>query len=222
MKYSSWILLFITLNVFAQTNSFETPFNSKVNKNAFVIKGKVLPYLMGNGLGINNSLGFEIGFLKTNSIGLEGFYNYYYDQEDKVTDRQGVFHETGNLTDLQEKALQMSYRHYYNFQRWRSNKGIAFYNGLFYRLETDIRNTDPNYKNEYINQKTGIRAGGLLMGMIMTFPKSSHLYMDYNFTIGKQFKNISSYNIENNQDVYEQYSYNSFYFNIGVSLNYWF
>ena len=222
MKYCSWILLLITCNVFAQSNSLDTPFNSKVDKNAFVIKGKVLPYLMGNGSGINNSLGFEIGFFKNNSIALEGFYNYFSDKDDNVIDRQGVKHETGNSTNLHERALQMSYRHYYNFQRWRTNKGIAFYNGLFYRVETDVRNTDPDYKNEYINQKTGIRAGGLLMGMIMAFPKSSHLYMDYNFTIGKQFKDISNYNIVDNQNVYEYYNYNSFYFNIGVSINYWF
>lgn len=221
MKYCSWIVLFITLNVFAQKKSFETPFNPKVNKNAFVIKGKALPYLMGNGLGINNSLGVEVGFFKNNSIALEGFYNYYYDMEDNVKDRQGAEHEKGNLSDLNERALQISYRHYYNFQQSIHN-GIMFYNGLFYRVETDVRSTDPNYKNDYINQKTGIKAGGLVMGMIVSFPRSSHLYMDYNFTIGKQFKNISSYNTVDNLDVYEHYNYNAFYFNVGVSLNYWF
>ncbi len=225
MKKIIFLILFFNLHSFGQKYDdldlywSYSPFNGKGSENTYAIKSKVLPYTIGNGLGINNSLGFEIGFFKNNSIGVEGYYNYSQNSHDKVTDKSGVYHETGNRSYGNEKALQFNYRYYFNFQKLRDRKRKAFYSGLFYRVENDLSRNDENFINDYINQTTNSKAYGIIIGMISRFKNSKHFGMDYNFSFGNEYNTITGLN-ESYEATYRKSKSN--YFNIGISLNYWF
>jgi hypothetical protein len=217
-----WIVLLFSLYSFGQNleeNEVYSPFNPKSTTNTYCIKAKTLPYLIGNGLGINNSLGVEIGFLKNNSIGVDGFYNYSQDSRDYVTDKAGIKHDSGDRSYLKEKAIQFSYRYYFNFQKLRNVKRKAFYSGLFYRIENDLSLNDENFKNDYIRETTDSKAYGLLIGMISKFKNYKHFGMDYSVSIGSQNKTVSGLN-EAYETTFRKSKAN--YFNIGISLNYWF
>jgi hypothetical protein len=55
-----------------------TPFNKKSKFNNFAIIFKILPWIsFPSGSGINPSSGFEYGFAKNQSIGIDLYYNQY-------------------------------------------------------------------------------------------------------------------------------------------------
>lgn len=221
-------MFFVTLNSFAQDVEnqrkndsywFYSPFSKQNARNTYSIKCKALPYTLGNGLGINNSLGFEIGFFKNNSIGTDFFYNYSRNSHDFVKDKQGVEHESGNRSYSNEKAVQFNYRYYLSFKKMRNKFGKAFYSGLFYRIENSKEIRDENFKNEFIEQSNNIKAYGVAIGIASKFKNSLHFGMDYNIQIGHQLKDISTLK-ELNETSFERKS--TSYFNVGISLNYWF
>ncbi|WP_333600389.1 hypothetical protein [Flavobacterium sp.] len=232
MRFLSILLLVSTLASFAQEKKgildwdykppVYSPFNPQAAENTYAIKAKALPFFLGNGFGIYNSLGFEAGFCKNNSVAIDGFYNYSQDTEDEVTDRQGIKHETGNRSYMFEKAVQLSYRHYYSFQKWREHYRLTFYNGVFFRTEHGRNKKDENYNNEYITRTANTKAFGLVTGMVQRFQDSSHFGMDYNFSLGKKFESVDKYKLVNTNYITTNTKSNSFYFNIGISVNYWF
>ena len=214
MRYVVLFFILFSFQLFAQKDySFvevDTPFDPQSHHNTNCIKIKSLPYPNGNGYGINNSLGFEIGFFKNNSIGVDGFYNYAFDQDDNnpgVTDL--------NPTYLYEKAIQINYKYYYSFQNIRKAKKIVFYNGLFSRIEKLNREGTNYYQN------TDKKALGVTIGMIKKI-KSTHLGLDYSILLGRQFNNITTFDPVHNSETITFENKNSFYFNVAISLNYWF
>ena len=54
-----------------------TPFDKIADANSCALKGKILPLLLGNDGGFNALLGFEFGFLKNHSIGIDGYFLHY-------------------------------------------------------------------------------------------------------------------------------------------------
>lgn len=199
-----YLLIFCLLSriIFAQANdtilyasfsdNIKTPFNPIGSDNTYALKARVLPFLLGNGSGISTLLGTEIGFLKRNSIGFEGIYITKHDTEDKVTDLNGVYHETGNRSKYFERAILVDYRFYFNFQKYRRQNGLTFYTSCFFKKgQIDERN-DPNFRNEYINRKEDYNSYGIVLGSILNFKNSEHFGFDVSFGYFRKDKNIST------------------------------
>lgn len=216
-------MLIISFQVYSQS-SFDgleeyTPFNPVDEFNTKSIKAKVLLFPIGNGFYCFNSLGFELGFLKNNSINIDGFYNFGRDTRDDETDKYGVKQTTGNKSKGYEKSVQFSYRYYYGFKKFRGNYRKAFYNGVFYRFGKEYKTKDENFKNDYINKNTNNNCYGIVIGMISRFKNSEHFGIDYHLYIGQQNNEVTT--------IYQNYETivlksTTGYYNIGVSINYWF
>lgn len=226
MKITTVLLLLMTVSAIAQSDDKPneyTPFNPQAAKNSYGIKAKLLPYTIGNSFGTYSSLGAEIGFLKNQSVTVEGFYNYEQSSNDEVIDRLGNEFDSGNRAHMNETALQLGYRYYYGIQRWRANWRLAFYNGLFFRTEQTKLHFDKNYEDiPYINRTMNVRAFGLLTGMVQRFRNDDHFGIDYNVSLGKSFTKSNTYNIEEGATFSTKNKHDSFYFNLGISINYWF
>lgn len=226
------VLMLMTFSAFAQSQTKDsnqggdvvfTPFSPKAAKNTYGFKAKLLPYTIGNSFGTYSSLGTEIGFLKNQSVTIEGFYNYEQSSNDEVIDRQGNEFDSGNRAHMNEIALQLGYRYYYGIQKLRDHR-VAIYNGLFFRAEQTKLNFDKNYEDiPYINRTMNVRAFGLLTGVVQTFRGNDHFGMDYNVSLGKSFTKTRTYNIAEDTTTFStKNKHDSFYFNLGVSINYWF
>lgn len=223
MKKTVILLFLISLTASAQ-EGYYTPFNPKADENTYGIKAKILPFFIGNSMGIYTSLGTEIGFLKNQSFTAEWFFNYGHGSNDEVTDRYGNEHDSGNLEQMNEHALQLGYRYYYGIQALRARK-VVIYNGLFGRAEQTLLKFDKNYADiPYINRRLNVRAFGITTGILQRFKHDPHFGMDYNVSLGKSFTKSDTYNIsdDGNTTFSTKNKHDSFYFNLGISINYWF
>jgi hypothetical protein len=97
-----------------------TPFNRKYDYQTWAIKARPIPYLLGNGLGATTLLGAELGFLKNNSIGLDGLFNGFHDIDDMPYE-QDIYDK--------ELAVHLNLDHYFNFQKLREKAEIVIYIG---------------------------------------------------------------------------------------------
>jgi len=232
MKKYFLLLVLLTSPCFAQNTDrvgnwdYEkpvyTPFNPKGDKNTYGIKAKLLPYTIGNEFGTYSSIGTEIGFFKNQSVTVEWFFNYKQHSNDEVVDRQGVEHDSGNRDHMNEHALQIGYRYYYGFQKLRGD-GITLYNGVFVRAEQDKLYFDPNYDDiPYLNKTAKVRMFGLLTGFTIQFRRVPNLGLDCNASLGRSFTKAEYEKRLDDFYFTEKEEHNSFYFNLGISLNYYF
>jgi hypothetical protein len=83
----------------------QTPYDPKADYRTWSVKGKALPYILGNGGGISAMLGVEYGFAKNQSIGVDVFADWSESSDDNVADTAGVQHAFGNFYNGFEKAL---------------------------------------------------------------------------------------------------------------------
>ncbi|MCC6372672.1 MAG: hypothetical protein IT236_16835 [Bacteroidia bacterium] len=122
-----------------------TPFNQQNNWKNWAIKGKVLPEIFLVGSGITGSIGFEWGFAKNQSIGIDYVYHKYSfdgaDVYDSLSD-QYISEPRQRITD---EALFLNYRYYFNAQKIRQKSGIAPYLGCFTRVAKQTYIYDKGY-----------------------------------------------------------------------------
>src|SRR5579864_510937 len=154
---SAFVLLFAPVKMRAQDTS--SPYNPRGNYQTWSVKGKVLPFLIGNGGGVSGFLGTEYGFLKNQSIGIDGYLLLQEGSDDNITDTAGVKHDVGNYFSSVEKAVLVDYRYYFDFRRWRQ-KGLVFYTVAYVRLGHISRQWDPLYRNTWVRQEEDHRSAG--------------------------------------------------------------
>lgn len=113
---------------------YQTPFDKKGAWNYCAIKFKILPWIsVPSGSGLNPSAGFEYGFSKNQSIGIDFYYNHYSfsagDRYDSIQD-----HYVAKPRKLyRDKAIFINYRYYLNSHKLREKSGSCFYMGSFVR-----------------------------------------------------------------------------------------
>lgn len=155
------------------TELTETPYDPKAGYRTWSVKGKILPWTLGNGGGVSGLLGIEYGFTKNQSIGIDVYSELEENSDDNVNDTSGVQHAIGDYWHSFERAIFFNYRYYFSFQRLREHKGIAPYLLAFVRYGKIDAAYDPLYPlNYYWKQDQRHYSAGLLLGT--TFPFFTH------------------------------------------------
>jgi hypothetical protein len=150
------------------TTSWETPYNPAADTRTFSIKGKALPWLLGNGGGISFYLGLEYAIAKNQSIGIDAYTEFEQNSDDMVQDTSGTTHQIGDYWNSTEKAIFLEYRYYFNFQRLRKRYGIAPYLLAYVRDGKIDRAYDPLYPLMYYWQdherhySAGLQVGAII------------------------------------------------------------
>jgi hypothetical protein len=194
MKYVSCLILLVaSLSSYAQGDTSllnRTPYDPKGDFHTWSLKGKVLAYPFGNGGGISYLLGVEYGFLKNQSIGIDGFVYHEWDVEDQATDTTGVGTQNGRDWSSWERALMLNYRYYFNFRKLRQKYGLALYTLAFARYGWINRRYDPGYIASYYTDTEKHRSVGLMLGGNLAL--SERLGIDLNMGMFEKVKDIST------------------------------
>lgn len=169
----------------------------KLPKNILAIKGTVLPYFVGNDMGIGTSLGVEYIFFKRHSIGIDGFMHWGFGSHDNLKDTAGVFYDVGSYHHLTEKAVFLSYRFYINAKALSAPIGVAFYISPYYRYGNKEEHNDPKFNVEFVVQKTRSESAGILLGLVGGIDKTQRGKVDFNIGPFKKQKEITTLYLEN-------------------------
>lgn len=215
------ILLPLSFVSFAQSNntnliskdSIETPYNPKGKYNYFSIKG---PFPLFYIWTLYTPIGFEYGFHKRHSIGLELFYNKQSTSHEDATDNNGVMHHPGNFGNVQTRAIFISYRYYLNAQNIRK-RGSAPYFSCFYRYGEDKVVNDIDYKNDYYYKFEKQNSIGVVYGVLVYGDSKfiNKLGLDLNVGVFYKQKNAVLDYDENNSNKTSNLG-----IRVGVYLNY--
>jgi hypothetical protein len=166
-----------------------TPYDPKADYRTWSIKGKILPWPLGNGGGISGLLGVEYGFTKNQSIGIDGYAEYEENSDDMVQDTSGVTHAEGNEWHSWERAIFLNYRYYFSMQRLR-RKGITPYIVAFVRYgQIDVA-FSPLYPLTYYKRHELDRSAGILIGS--TYGLGNRLGLDVNLGLFEKEKIIDT------------------------------
>jgi hypothetical protein len=176
-----------------------TPYDPKADYRTWSIKGKALPYFLGNGGGISALLGVEYGFAKNQSIGVDVFADWSEDSDDNVADTAGVQHAFGNFYNGFEKAIFINYRYYFKSSTLRRKKGIAPYLLAFLRDGKIYQHYDPLYPlTRWMSNREHQYSAGLMVGGTTSLGlKPERLSLDLNLGLFDKLKEISAVYLEN-------------------------
>jgi hypothetical protein len=203
-------LLFININLFAQTKidnnnnsthdtiTLKSPYNPKDNCHTWGIKGKILPmFAIGNGALLNTLIGFEYGFKKNQSIGLDAYYLGMVVRDD---DSKGII---GN-SYRNDISVFLNYRFYFPFEKIRDKFGLAFYTGLFARQGINRFTADGNLASNFNTSNDSLVSSvrrhnsfGLLLGTLYKIKGTKRLCIDFNvglFRMQTEMTNIDFFN----------------------------
>jgi hypothetical protein len=203
--------------------TFPTPYNPGGDYHTCSIKGKVLPFILGNGGGFSTMLGLEYGFAKNQSIGVDAFFEYTGSSDDNVADTAGVVHDFGAYYTGLEKALFLNYRYYFNFQRLREKQGIAPYIVAFLRYGKIDQHYDPLYPlSRWQSNKETQYSTGILIGGTAVVGGKGRLGLDVNFGLFEKEKVISAVYLKNGVETMVNGRPIGIGFRLSVNLSYWF
>ncbi len=206
-------------NLKASADDIVTPYNPQGDYQTWGIKGKLLPWTFGNAGGLNGLLGFEIGFLKNNSIGIDG---YFYADEDAL-DRNTV--QNPNIPSLHydgiDRAVFLNYRHYFNLKKIRENLGTSLYIGILTRYGRSDDTWDRGLSSDsIIYEGRTYYSGGPFTGFIYKFKKCNNLYLDINFQFLYNDKYVSSVYSNQLQLTSTHGQFKTYDMRVGINL-YW-
>jgi len=114
---------------------FATPYDPQGNFRNWSIKGKALPFVLGDESGISALLGVEYGFARNQSIGVDGFIESISKSDDNEVDTAGVSHDVATYYRSREKALFLNYRYYFNFRKLRYDRVLFLMSSFFSAME---------------------------------------------------------------------------------------
>ncbi len=168
-----------------------TPYNRNGNSQNWGIRfgAAILP--IGNDMALPFLLGVDVGFLKNNSIGIQGFIFYYSGSNDEAHDTAGVARGVGDDHSNFERAILIDYRHYYNFPKLRQKTGICLYTSIIARYGKKSKYEDPLYTRTFVSYKETDYSTALSLGFIYSPPK----ILSYDFNIGYAYKEADITNV---------------------------
>lgn len=144
-----------------------TPFNKKSLYDNFAIKFKILPWIgIPSGSGLNISAGFEYGFKKNNSLGIDLYFNSYsFSRGDVYDSIKNEYHGKPRIQEL-DKAIFINYRHYLSNPEFRKKNDVAFYLGSFIRYGQISFVPDKGYKSDKEPLKEIHYSTGMFFGLV--------------------------------------------------------
>lgn len=193
-----------------------TPFNNRYDYRTAGIKVRVLPFIIGNGMGVSALAGGEWGFLKNNSIGLDFLYNGFLDHDD---------YNPGPSDNLYHRktAAHLNYNHYWGFHKLREKHGVAFYTGLTVRKgATNIREERGlgATKDSIINTYTDYFCYGGQIGLVFTLESRPFAF---NINIPVYYNNkIVNYTDSKNPISNNTQKYSTVDFRFEINFYWWF
>ena len=216
------LLIFLALAWPARAQDFQTPYNPKGNYHTWSIKGKVLPFLLGNGGGISGLLGIEYGFAKNQSIGIDGFIELQEDSDDNVYDTAGVKQDIGDYYFSKERAVFLNYRYYFNWKKLR-DRGIVPYLLCFLRYGKLDQHYDPDYPlTSFLSNHEKHTSAGIMLGATSIIGANNRLGLDINTGLFDKQKVISTVYLKNGVETTTASKPVGLGYRLSVNLTYWF
>ncbi len=136
---------------------------------------------MGNAGGLYCSLGFDYGFCKNHSIGIETTFYGDEGQHDHYSGANSPNNRPSDIYTGTKKAIYLNYRYYLNLKRVRENAGIAFYVGALARYGQGSYSWSIGYSSDGIlSSKIEYYSCGALIGLFYKFKKKNRFGVDFN------------------------------------------
>ncbi|MBS1637341.1 MAG: tetratricopeptide repeat protein [Bacteroidetes bacterium] len=202
-----------------KTKAYTTPFDPASAYRNWAVKGKAMPYVLGNGGGINALLGVEYGLGKHHSLGIDAYLlsggspGEEYDTLKKET----IVTPASGSTD---RALFLNYRYYFGLQGLRQNHGLTFYTGAFARYGYLFYTFENGYKTHILSQNETHYSGGILLGSIIRVKDQ----MGIDVNVGIYYKEIYAHKAytDNGMTIREDKSHSQVSARIGLNFELWF
>jgi hypothetical protein len=211
-----------TIPVMTASSGFMTPFDPQGDRETWGIKGKAIPFPVGNGYVLTTLLGVEYGFWKRHSIGMDGSWAYIADQRDGVTDTAGVYHDIGNESRSIERAIYLNYRYYVGLPNWRLQKGLALYISALVRYGRVSRRGDAAFPGRFITQEETDRSAGVVVGCYRAFSHIGRLGLDINLGAMYREQMIETVYPDHGGTKVTSEAPNGLVPRMGLNLYYWF
>jgi hypothetical protein len=207
----------------AVSAQFATPFDPLGNFRNWAIKGKALPFILGDESGISALFGVEYGFAKNQSIGVDGFVEFISKADENGIDTAGIMHSVSPYYHSGEKALFLNYRYYFNCKKLREQLGIIPYALVFLRYGKIDQHYDPLYPlTSFLNNQETHYSAGLMAGSIFQLSHSGRLGVDVNTGLFFKLKDISTVYLKDNRSYIVTSNPFGPGFRLSVNLVYWF
>lgn len=195
-----------------------SPYNPEGNYETWGLKGKVLPFAMGGGGGVNALIGAEYGFCKNQSIGIDAYLLTMGNHHD-VFDPKLKEYVSTPAAGTNDKALFLNYRYYFDNQKLREKKGLEFYTGSFLRFGYSIFVYEPGYVTAIIAEHEMHYSGGVLVGLMKRM--HNRLCVDFNLGFYYKQKDITTVTAVGNQQVTSLDHASEWNMRVGLNLYLW-
>lgn len=137
----------------------------------FGLKGKALPWVVGNMGGLHGFIGAEYGFFQRHSIGLDFYIHGIQDHHDQYYGPNDPRNKPSLDYNSLNKTIFLNYRYYFS----------SVYVGAFGLTGQKISKMDRGFSNDSLLRETRDFKGiGLLIGYKHRFKKHSRLGFDFN------------------------------------------
>lgn len=207
----------------AVTAQFTTPYNGRGYGRNWSIKGKALPFVLGDEGGISALLGAEYGFARNQSIGIDGFIELTDKSDNNSTDTAGIMHDIARYYHSTERALFLNYRYYFSYRNLRQRHGTAPYVLIFLRYGRIGQHYDPLYPlTSFLNNDETHYSAGLMAGGLFQLSHTGRLAIDVNTGIFLKQKDISTTYLYNHTSTTDTSRPLSPGFRFAANLVYWF
>ena len=142
-----------------------TPFDRRNDSNLWVIHGRLLPYLFGNGGGFSFLAGMEYGFKRNNSIGFD-ITRSNFQNDGEMYDTITKEYVPGYASHMVDWAYFFNYRHYLKFYSWRDKKGKIPYVQAFARYCQRHYWYQAGYPTNAISEREWQYSAGIVAGIV--------------------------------------------------------
>lgn len=202
---------------------FTTPYDPRGNGRNWSIKGKALPFVLGDKGGISALLGAEYGFAKNQSIGIDGFIELTSKSDNNSTDTAGVMHDVARYYHGRERALFLNYRYYFSYRKLRRDHGVVPYVLAFLRYGKIDQHYDPLYPlTSWLNNYETHYSAGLMAGSMFQLSHSGRLAVDVDTGIFLKQRDITTTYLHNHTPITNTSKPLGPGFRFAANLVYWF
>jgi hypothetical protein len=195
-----------------------TPYDPIGNYETWAVKGKILPYAMGGGGGVNALLGLEFGFCKNQSLGIDAYLLTMGNHHD-VFDPSKQEYVSTPAAGTNDKALFLNYRYYFSNRNLREKRGLELYAGSFLRYGYTIFVYEPGYPSNILAEHEMHYSGGPLIGVLKRF--HNRLCVDLNLGAYYMEKDITTVTKPVNQEVTARNQVSEYGLRVGFNLYFW-
>ena len=200
-----------------------TPFAPKSKYETIGIKARFLPWVLGNAGGASFLLGVEFGFLRNNSISVDGMLYGTQDHHDNYFGPNDPRNRESDDYYGGDEALYFSYNYYFDLKNSRDEMGVAFYAGANYRLGKADHTWDKGISSDSILRSSrNYYSFGPQIGFIVKWGEKKHFALNMNIAGLYSTKDITEQRTSNLVITNYYYHLNSYDLKVGINLYWWF